>query len=232
MAETVIANDIGFALYQALIGIWNSFVQVVPALIGAIVLLIIGWIIGKVLKHVVIKLLDALKIDEWAKKEHLSGALGHKKISHLFGSLTKWYVIILFLAQATQLINMDILKSFLLYAVQYLSLLIGIVIVIILGLLLGRYFKNRIQATKHPYSNLVGWLVEVVVVYFAIVIALEAAGFPVTILLDAFRIAFAAAAFTVAIIVGISVGLAFREDARSMIQEAKKGWKGAVKKKR
>jgi hypothetical protein len=93
---------------------------------------------------------------------------------------------------------------------------------IIVGLLLARYARNSVQATTHKYKRPVALVLELAIIYLSVVLALRTVGIPVTILEDAFRIAFAAFSLVVAIVIGLSFGLAFREDAQKLVGELRK----------
>lgn len=223
MADYTVVSQTGLNLQQALLNLWQAFLSVIPGLIAAVIIILIGWIIGKVIKHIVVRILQGAKLDQWLEDHDLEGALGGKSLSELLGSLTKWYIIILFLAQAAALINLYVLQKFADLLVSWIPALIGAVLIIIASLLIGKYVSNRIKETKHKYSKTLGMVIEFLVAYFGVVIGLQTVGFDVTILLDAFRIGFATTVVVMAVVFGIFIALSFKKDLSGIAAEMKKG---------
>jgi hypothetical protein len=224
--------ETGSVLQQTLANLWGSFVAVFPGIIAAIILIIIGWIVGKIIDGVLQRLLSKLKLDYWLEKEGLKQALWGKNLSSILGSLLKWYIVVVFLGAAAALIEMQPLVTFINSVVHYLPALFGAFIIIIIGMIVGEHIKKKIEMAKIKYSDVMGQLAKYLVIYFTVVIGLQTAGFEVTILIDAFRIAFAAFAITVAIIIGIGFGFAFKEDAKKIFKEMKADVKKGGRKKK
>lgn len=221
MAENILL-DTGYALRDALLNLWSKFVEIIPGLLAALVIVIIGWIIAKILKEIVVKILQSAKLDQWIAEKNLSKAIGNRELSAILGKLVKWYVIIVFLGQAVALIQLDVLRNFAWVLVLYVPLVLGGILLLIMGLLLGKYVFNHITATGHKFAKTVAYLAESFVIYVAVVMALQTIGFDVTILLDAFRIAVFAFALAIALIIGISFGLAFKDEAKTIVADLKK----------
>lgn len=215
-------TDIGTALQSAFGNLLTAFVDAIPGIILAVILVIIGYLVGKILQIVTIRLLKASQVDEYVKKTNLAPAIGNVAISRIAGKIVEWFVILLFLQQAAEFLTMQSIKAFIGVLVWYIPLALAAGVIIVIGLLLARYINNKIQTTQHRYKQTIGSVIEVIVAYMALVIGLSTMGLDVTIMLDAFRIAFTALVIVVAIVLGIAFGLAFRKDAKRIISELRK----------
>ncbi len=213
------------ALSQALSKLWSSFVEVVPGLVAAIIIIIFGWFVGWFIGNAVTGILSAVGVDSWIKRNKLEKALWGKKLSEILGSLTKWYVIFIFLGAATSLIEIKALEDFMKLLVIKLPALFGALLIIILGFIAGEYVKIQLISFRIPYKNQVSSISKFLVIYFALVIGLQTVGFKADILIDAFKIAFSAFAISLAIIIGIGFGLAFAEDAKKIYRDIRKEFK-------
>ncbi|MFH1545423.1 MAG: hypothetical protein ABIE23_05070 [archaeon] len=222
MAMENILSDTGNALIQALYSLWDTFVLTIPGLLAAIVLIIIGWIIGKVLKEVVVRIIRIAKIDEWVEEHKLSAVIGHVPISAIAGTIVKWYVIVLFLAQAVAFIQLKVLENFLTYLWVFIPRVLAAFAFIVMGFLLARYVRNMVEKTAHTHKAIFGLVIEIVIMYVAVVLALMNMGFDVTILLDAFRIALTAFVVIFALIIGIAFAVAFKKDILGFATDIKK----------
>jgi len=210
------------ALQDAALNLWNSFVNVIPGLIAAVIVFLVGYIIGEVVKKVISTLLEKAMIDKWIEDRKLEGAIGKIKMSRLCGALVKWYIIALFLAQALVLINLQVLSSFAGLLVAWIPVVAASIIFIVLGLLFARYLGNKIMSTDYRFKKPIQIIVEIIVAYIAIVLGLENMGFHVTILLDAFRIAFTAFVVVAAIVLGISFAMSYKKEIQDFARSFKR----------
>ena len=229
MAVTDFLSQTGQTLLDAGTQVWNSFVGFLPQLIGAIVIILVGWIVAKILKHVVVTVLEHSTLDKWVEEQNLTAAIGGKKISHLVGSIAKWFVIAIFLSQAVSTFNLLVLGSFLARLADYIVLFLVAVVIVSIGLIVGRYVRHSVESTEHMHKKSVGLVLEIVLVYMALVVALQNLGLHVEVLVDLFRIAFQGFVLTVAIVVGLGFGLAFKDQAKDILSDVSKDWKASKK---
>jgi hypothetical protein len=228
------------SLYNALVvNIWNEFVKVVPGIIAAIIIVLIGWVLARIIKQVVIKILQSTKVDQWIDEQNLTAAIGGKEVSVLVGSLTKWYVIGIFLAQAVGWLQLDIFSSYLERIFVFSNSnpsplffsLLGGVVVMVAGLLIARYFRNIIEATTFKLKKFFGILAEAIVVVFAGMLALTIIVGPeiatvVVRLLEIFITPFIQAfAWVLAVVVGISILINSKEELKKVSAELRKAVK-------
>lgn len=103
---------------------------------------------------------------------------------------------------------------------------------IVVGLLIGEFIKKSVLGVAMPLKEVVGNGLKFLVVFFTLVIAMEIVGFDVSILENAFILGFGAVVITGAIIIGVSFGLAFKEDARKIIKDLRERRKETDKKSR
>ncbi len=223
-------TDLTTGLTSAVLNVWYDFLRIVPGLLGALVLIIVGIAVGLVLKRIVMRILDETKIDHWLAAHNLKAAIGHHSLARLVGSLVKWYVIAIFLAQAVDLIQMRVLKQYTGFLISFINSAIAALIVLLLGLLLARYIRNLIEQTEYHYKRTLAILAEVFIIYVGVVIALQTVGFNTTILIDAFRIGFTVLVWTVAIVAGLLFALAFRKDIAQFVDDMRKEMKDVGKK--
>src|SRR3989344_2131923 len=80
---------------------WSGIVDFVPRLVVALIIFIIGWVLGVALGRVVAQIFRAVKLDNLLRSigtEELLSRAGFKLDSGAFlGGLVKWFVIVIFL---------------------------------------------------------------------------------------------------------------------------------------
>ncbi len=215
---------------KAAFKICESIVDVVPALILAIIIIALGVFIGELIKKVIIKILQSTKIDQWIDEQNLTAAIGGKEMSALIGSFSKWYIIWVSLWVAADSIKLQGLSQFVGALVFYIPQVLAALLVIILGLLLGRYLKNAFDATQHKFKKIAGTLTEVLIVIFAAVLSLTLVlgESKIQILVDLLEIFLTpflwSIAIAVGIVVGVSFGLAFKTEIQGFATEIKNGY--------
>ena len=91
-----------------LIKVWSY----VPAILGAIVILVVGWIVAKFVEAIVVRALKAARLDVVSDKAGLANMLAQGDIkwtlSELVGVMIYWVVILSVLASALSALNLTV----------------------------------------------------------------------------------------------------------------------------
>jgi hypothetical protein len=199
-----------------------SIINSLPSLFVAILFIVIGYGIGILAKAIVVKGLQQTKIDQWMEEQNLVGAIGNKEVSGIAGSIVKWYLFFIFLKQAVEIVQLATLNDFLGFWINYMLLILGAIVLVLAGLIIGRYVRNAIESTSHSLKRIAGVVMEVIIVYIAIVMAIRTIGLPTQVLEVAFLIGVAGFVGSLGIAIGISFGLALKGEAGTFIKEMKK----------
>ncbi len=155
----------------------TGFTQSIGSIVVALVLVLFGIVLALVAKRIVKAILQSTKIDRWIDEQNLTAAIGGKEISGLAASLTKWYIIGLFLSQAVAELKLQIFQDYLYMLFVsgpdgrmpvFFAVLSGFVFVVA-GLLVARYIRNWIEASSFRLKKPVAVVVEGIVLLFAII---------------------------------------------------------------
>ena len=204
--------------------IWVEFISILPQVVIAILVLIAGWIIGRILCSVVQtvfntihadKLLDAAGVDTIAEKA------GYKLNSGLFvGTLVKWFVIIVFFVAALDILNLQQATAFLSSVVLgYLPQVIVAVLILFGGLVLASFAEKMvvagIRASSLGSPELLGRFSYYSIVLFTILAALN----QLSIAPELVQMLFAGLVFAIALAFGLAFGLGGRDAAGRYLNE-------------
>ena len=111
---TVEVSNWGDAIFLSLSNALNSFLAAIPQIIGALVIIVIGWIIAGILARIVTGLLRRAGADRLFA-EHGGDVYGEqsRKVqpSVVAGELVKWLVRIVFLVAAANVLGMPQVSS-------------------------------------------------------------------------------------------------------------------------
>lgn len=218
-----ILSETTVAILNPLQAIWLKLVEVLPGLIAAVLVLIVGSIVAVILGHALRVLLEKTKLDRFLRKAQLTRAVGHTNVPALLGELLKWYVIIIFLQAAASLVNLGTLSTLLNSLVMWLPQLLIAIIVMLVGLAAAHYVQIKIvEHTKLKGMMLSGIVLKWVIIVIAALIALKQVGVEVGILENTFQLVVGALAVGVALALGIGLGLGLKKEAEGFLKEMKK----------
>jgi len=200
----------------------EGVVNILWQLVIVVIILAVAVIVGRFIEKLVKSALNRVKLDEWVSKNNLQKPLGSLKLSSIGGTIVKWYVILIFILFVADLVNLSALANLLSFLAKYIPLAIVAIVIFVIGVLLARFVRNKISTSSISLAAKTGQVVEIVIIYLALVIALDNLGLQVQILETAFVWAFTAFAIVVAIIVGISFYPAIKPDVDTMLGDIKK----------
>ena len=199
---------------------WVSFLGFVPNLIVAIILLIVGFIVGKVMGLVVREILIRTGVDRYLKKEeHLKF-----KASSVFDVIVRWAIYAVFISSAVQVLGIPILSSVMLNIAYYIPRIVGSIIVILSTYAIAIYIKDEILAAKTVYSDILGKVVFFLILFIGIAIGIPIIGID-TSLIDNLLLIIAGS-------FGIGIALAMGFGLKDVISEISKDYAKDFNKKR
>lgn len=201
--------------------LWNSALSSLPGLITAILLIIFGYLVGLILGKFVQQIMEKIKLDHWVEKVSKVHPLGKITIAELTGKLVKWYVFIVFLANAAHFVQLQTVAYLLQGFAMWAPHLIVATIIMAVGFFLAEIVRKEILSFKAESSKVLGLGAKYfVLVYFALM-ALREIGLNV----------FLAEATVLIVIAGIVLafsigfGLALKDHAEEIFAEVKKAIK-------
>lgn len=134
---------------SAFADLWGSLLVFFPKLIGAIVVLLIGLIIAWLLKSLIIRVCDFLKLDLLAEKLELKQTFKRAgmnlHIGAVLGWIVKWFVVVVFLVAATDILGWKEVTNFLTEVVLYLPNVIVAVLILLIGILVANFTRNAVK---------------------------------------------------------------------------------------
>ena len=155
--------------------------QFLIGIFGVLIILIAGWLISKVIKSVVTKGLRAIKLDELSDRIELDAMLEKGGItyslSELLGIICYWLALLVTFMVAANSIGLTIAAELLNKVVLYIPNVIAAIFILILGMFIATLLKNIVQTAGNNAGvsqvKFLSKVVEVIIMVFAIFVALE-----------------------------------------------------------
>lgn len=202
----------------------DSFAQlaeIVPALAGALVILFAGYLVAKLVEKGSERLLRKLRLNQWLERGGVLDAVertgAHFNPTRVVGKVLFWFVMFAVLMVAANALGMESLASVFAELVGYIPSLMSAIVILIVGIVLGRFTGGLILASAGavqggPTLARIGrWMVVVLAVFMA----LQELGIASDIVTTAFAILFGAVALALA----LAFGLGNRELAGEVTRE-------------
>ena len=192
-----------------------SLSEYLPLLAAAILLMLVGWLVARLLRAVFVK--GGAAIDRvMARIGRPVGVKGFRlstTIVALIGDIAFWVIILVFAAMAARVAGLDAFSTWLDRVVIYLPTLVAGGLIALAGFLLSSLIRNVIAAALHSAGSaqgeLIGLAAQGMVFVTAVVIGLDQIGIDVTFLI-----------ILLAVLVGgglLSMALAFGFGARDFV---------------
>lgn len=214
----------GDVLSLSLKNIWLGISSFIPTLLAAIVVLIVGWLIGEILFKLVESLIKFAKLDgalRAAGFEKFVEKAGFKLNSGYFlGKLVEWFIVIVFAVSALEILGLQQVTTFLSGVVLgYLPQVIVAVLIILVAAIVAEAMQKVVvgaaKAANMKSVNFAGSLTKWAIWIFAILAAISQLGIAVAFI----QTLFTGVVIALALALGLSFGLGGQEAAARYIEK-------------
>jgi hypothetical protein len=219
---TVPIDDWGDAVFLSLSNTLNTFLSAIPQVLGALIIIVIGWLIASALARLVTGLLRRAGADR-LMATHGSSVYGQRstqfKPSTIVGEIVKWIVRFVFLVAAANVLGMTQVSQLLNQVLLWIPNLLVAAVILLVAPVIARFVRGAIEvgAGQMGFSNasLLGRVAEIAIVAFAVIVAINQIGIAAN-LVNTLFIGLVAA---LALAFGLAFGLGGREVAAQLTQE-------------
>lgn len=202
---------------------WVQLVNFVPKLLAVIVILFFGWLLAKLARVAIKRLLELTHFDKFAQKSGLEAFMSHGNVSlslsGIISQLVYWLVIVLFIITGANTLGLSEVAVLLQQLANYLPHIIVAILVLIFGTLLARFVNRLVFAWLHSIkfsrALAVSTSTEYGIQILALFVALEQLGIGLQLIHSLFVIVFGAFFLALA----IAFGLGGRDWAAKVIED-------------
>ncbi|MCJ7450123.1 MAG: hypothetical protein MUP58_00060 [Candidatus Nanohaloarchaeota archaeon QJJ-9] len=204
------------ALQAAFQPVLEGAQQYIPNIVYALIVLVIGYIIGRIVFSVAKKFFKHTKVDDYFEEE------GHLelKLSDLFPVVFKWAVYLVTLQVSAEFLGVQAVIDILQKIIGWIPGVIGAIAVFLTGYGIAIYTKDRIIGSETLYSDILGKLVFFFVIYISVSTAMPLVGIGSDLLNNILLILVGAVSFAFAIAAGLGLRDVFEEQARKYVEES------------
>jgi hypothetical protein len=219
----MIVSQSAGAVQGSLGDLWFVVLQYVPMLIAAVIVFIVGWIIGVILYRIIVELVKVLRIDDVMKSAGLNEAakdIGFKLDTGRFlGTLVMWFVILGFLGASLQILGLTTVtivleQVVLLYLPHVIIAALILILAAVVADLVKKIVSGSARAAGSRHGNFAGTVAKWAIWIFAIMTIMTQLGIGV----DFINTLFTGFVIAMAIAFGLAFGLGGKDAAARTIE--------------
>jgi mechanosensitive ion channel-like protein len=203
-----------------------AFFLAIPSIVGALLLLVIGWIVAGIVGGLVTRLLRKVGLDQLATKAGITAFLQRARMkldaAGLVGGIITWYVRLIFVVMAANAVGITAVSAVLNQIIGFIpNLLVALLILGAFAWLAG-VVRNLVTGATETAgvqnSGALATLAYATVLGFGIVAAASQIGVAATLI----NILFTGVVAAVALALALAFGLGGREEAAQVLKD----WRG------
>lgn len=203
-------DNLSAALATSFSQIMTRVVEYLPNLLGAVALLLAGWLIARLLRGLAVKLMHVVELllHRFSRGQPAKPARLPSASVEIVGSILFWVVILFFAAAATHVLGLGAFSSWLQEVVTYLPTLMAGALIMLAGALLSGLARDltvaALPALPEQQRVLLGRIVQGTILVTAVAVGADQIGIEITFL--AIMTAVVAAAVIGGVALAVSLG--------------------------
>jgi hypothetical protein len=212
----------GEAIALSLVGLWERLIMFLPSLIGALFVFLAGMVVAVSLSKVVEKAVKLLKVDAVIEKLNLGENFrrsGMKiELSKILGGLVKWFLILVFLMAATDILKLSQVTAFLNNVILYIPNIVVAAVILSIAFILGNFVFNLVRHSTRVAGVVRAEVVATVSKWAIVVFGLLAALLQLGIAPSLVNTIFIGVVAALSLAVGLAFGLGGRDEAAHLLK--------------
>lgn len=208
-------------IVNAMTTVWTPVAGFIPRFFGALVVVLVGFVVAKLLDTLLSKLLAKLGLDRLMAGTGLTKMLGRVGIqvpvSSLIGKIVYWFVLLIFLVSAAESLGLDRVSATLDMLALYLPKVLGAALVLLAGVLLAQLLSGVVRGAAEgvglDYAHGLGRIAQGLVILISISVAIG----QLEVKTDLLNNVIAIALISIGLAAALALGLGSRDIAAQII---------------
>jgi len=201
-----------------LVDFFRSLGMFLPNLIGGILILAVGFLIGSIVKHLVLTVFTFTRVEGLFHKTRLLGKGQLKVWVEVLTEILKWMLIIVFLIPTLEVWGLSRATAVLNQFLFYLPNVVVAVVIAFVGLMVRHSVKTLGSASSNGLAVFTKWAIS----FFTVLIVLNQLG----VAQDLVRILFTGIVAMLTLAGGLAFGLGGKDVAKELLEELKRKLEG------
>ena len=215
--DTTVITDWGDAVFISAAEALQNFLGFLPQLVGAILVLVFGWIIAGFVAGLVERVLNRIGFERAAQSTGISGFVQRSgsewTVSKVVAEIVKWFIRLIALQAAASILGMDQVSQIINSILLWLPNLVVALAIIVVGALIARFVAGVVRGatSEMGFANpdLIATMAKYAILVFAAIAAVDQLGIAATVV----QTLFTGLVVTVALAFGLAFGLGGQQTA-------------------
>lgn len=217
-------TDWGDAVLVSVTQALENFIGFLPSLVGAILVLVLGWILSGLLASLIERVLRTIGFERAANSTGINGFIQRGgsgwTASRVVAEIVKWFIRLVAIQAAAQILGMERISEVINAILLWLPNLVVALAIVVVGALIARFVGGVVRASTSEMGlgnpDLLGGAARYGIIAFAVVAAVDQLGIAETVVNTLFVMTLGA----LALAFGLAFGLGGQQVAAQMTQ----GW--------
>ena len=190
-------------LLDSIVVVFQKIFAAIPNIIGALVVLAIFYLVGRLVVKLATKFLTSIHFDELPIKLGLAKtpAEGHSSPSNVVGYIIMLFIMLFAVMMAADLLGFAIVNELIAVLTHFLGLVLLGVVIIGVGIFIANFVANILRAGGRS-EPMIGFL-RISIIVLSVILGIRAMGFADDLILLGFGLVLGAAAIAAAIAFGL-----------------------------
>jgi hypothetical protein len=215
------SQTVGVAFQDAFGQTVAYIVSILPIVLAAILILVVGWLVADWLGKLVRRVLEKVYVDQALEKLGVTKTLqsvGFRlSVSRALGWLVTWFLYAVVLVSTANLLGLEDISRFLNAVVLYIPNVIIAVVVMVVGIVVGSFVETLVIETTRAANIAAGPTLARLSKWTIVVFALLAALVQLNVAEELITILFTGFVAMLALAGGIAFGLGGKDKAKEVI---------------
>lgn len=218
------------AIIVASTSVVTSMLHFIPILFAAVLIFVIGLFLARLVKLIVKKILETIKLSTLVKDTGVNTFLKKaditKNVEEVIGEVARWLVILIFSIATVNILGLVTVSEFLTNILGYIPRVISAALILTVGVLVAGWVESLVKGAVGTFSVSTGRLLGKVSSYTIVIFTILAAISELGIAEQFINILFIGFIAMVALALGLSIGLG----AKDVVSEVLRDWYKQLKK--
>ena len=225
----MIISDWSSTTIDSVSGYWSRIVDFTPKIIGAIIIIAIGLIIARILKWAVVTILEAIKIQSFFDRIHMTDLMKKAGISlkseEISGEFIKWLTIVIFLIPSAKTLGLDSISGLLEKLLLFIPNVIISALIILIGTLIANLISQLVKAASASIGATSSKVLAALTRYVIYIFIAFAAFFQLNVPTYLISVMFTGLIAAIAISAGLAFGLGGQNAAADLIKKLREDFR-------
>ncbi|MDI6778410.1 MAG: hypothetical protein QMD77_04450 [Patescibacteria group bacterium] len=213
----------GEAITLSLLNLWDRFINFLPSLVGAVLVFVAGWIVAVALGKVVEHIVKMLKVDDVMEKAgtkaRFEKAGVRLDVAKFLGGLVKWFLILVFLMAATDILKLVQVTTFLNSIVLYLPNVVVAAVILAVAFLVANFVFAVVKGSTKVAGLISAMLLATVAKWAIVIFGFLAALIQLGIAASLINTLFIGLVAMLSLAGGLAFGLGGKDEAASILKK-------------